>query len=241
MGRTLVRMLAIVAIGLSGSGCTGNGGTTDAVAEPSSPQPSPTEEAAPIPEGQSLMDPGTYAAETEPGITLTTTSPWYGAANVPGFVVFGQLDRPPYAELYLLNLDEVVRDPGEPGNPGNLRPAPEGILDWLVGDAGMEVVGEMSQTEIDGYTGRQADLRVQRDAGCVPEGARPFPQACLLFFPLSGEPHVFALAKGVTYRITELPDVEGEAVTLMYLDWGRGYDERVTVADEVVRSIEFAV
>jgi hypothetical protein len=185
------------------------------------------------------MDPGMYAAQTEPGITVTTTSSWYGASNSPGFVVFGQLDRPPYAELYLLNLEKVVRDPGDPGDPWELRAAPEDLLDWLVRDAGMEVVGEIAPIEVDGYPGRRADLRVQPDAGCAPEGDRPFRQACLLFFPIAGEPPIFALAKGVTYRITELPDVEGESVTVIYLDWGRGYDERAAVADEVVRSLEF--
>ena len=53
---------------------------------------------------------------------------------------------------------------------------------------------------------------------------------------------MFPFAKGMAYRVTVLPDVEGETVTLLYTDYvGPHFDERAAVADEVVRSIEFDV
>ena len=188
------------------------------------------------------MDPGRYLAQTQPPIILTTTTPWYGAANAAGFVDFGQLDHFPYAELFLLNIDEIIRNPGDPGDPWKVGPPPEDLLGWLVDRAGMEIVGQVVPVEIDGFPGRQADLRVPSDVECAPENTRPFPEACLLFFATYSEPPVFPFAKGMAYRITVLPDVEGETVTLLYTDFaGPRFDERVEVADEVIRSIEFDV
>ncbi len=244
MERTTVRGLAAVAAAaflIAGAACTGGDGGADPVVAPSSPRAGASETVTPIPEGQSLMDPGSYVAQTNPAITLTTTTAWYGAANAPGFVDMGQLDHFPYAELYLLNIEKVVRNPGDPGDPWKLRRPPDDILGWLVDDVGMEVVGEVLPVEIGGFPGQQADLRVPSGAGCAPENTRPFPEACLLFFATSGEPPVFPFAKGMAYRITVLPDVAGETVTLVYTDYPQRFDERASVADEVVRSIEFDV
>jgi hypothetical protein len=241
--RTFVRVVAIVvsAFAVVGAACSGGDGVADLGGAPSGSPSIASETVTPIPEGQSLMDPGSYLAQTEPNIILTTTTPWYGAANTPGFVVFGQLDHFPYSEFFLLNLEEVVRDPGDPGDPLKLRPAPDDLLGWLVDRAGMEVVGEVAPVEIDGYQGRQADLRVRSDAGCAPKNTRPFPEACLLFFTTPPEPPVYAFAKGVVYRMTVLPDVAGETVTLLYTDYAERLGERAEVADEVVGSMEFDV
>ena len=241
--RTFVRALvvAVSALVVAGAACTESDGESDPGGTQSSSRSSSSETVTPIPEGQSLMDPGSYLAQTEPAITLTTTTPWYGAANVPRFVVLGQLDHFPYAELYLLNLEQVVQNPGDPGDPWKLRQPPDDLLGWLVDHAGMEVVGEVGPVEIGGFPGQQADLRVPSDAGCAPEHTRPFPEACLLFFTLPGEPSVFPLAKGMAYRITVLPDVAGETVTLLYTDYAQRFDDRIEPADEVVRSIEFDV
>ena len=244
MDRTFRRVLVVVAafvLAVAGAACTEGDGVADQGGTPSSSRSGTSETVTPIPEGQSLMDPGSYLAQTDPAITLTTTTPWYGAANIPGFVVLGQLDRFPYAELFLLNIEEVVRDPGDPGDPWKLRQPPEDLLGWLVDHSGMEVVGEVVPVEIGGFAGQQADLRVPSDAECAPEHTRPFPEACLLFFAISGEPPVFPFAKGMAYRITVLPDVAGETVTLVYTDYPDRFDGRGEVADEVVRSIEFDV
>jgi len=242
--RTSVRVpiaVAVTALTIVAAACTGGDGVLDPGGTPSRSPSSTSETFTPIPEGQSLMDPGSYLAQTQPNIILTTTTPWYGAANIPGFVVFGQLDHFPYSELYLLNIEEVVRNPGDPGDPWKLRPAPDDLLGWLVDHAGMEVVGQVVPVEVGGFRGQQADLRVRSDAVCAPENTRPFPEACLLFFTIPGEPPVYAFAKGVAYRITVLPDVAGETVTLLYTDYAQGFGERAKVADEVVRSIEFDV
>lgn len=243
MDRTFARVVAIVVSAFAGVGvaCTGSDGVADPGGAPSGSPSVASETVTPIPEGQSLMDPGTYVAQTEPNIILTTTTPWYGAANIPGFVVFGQLDHFPYSELFLVNIDEVVRNPGDPGDPLKLRPAPDDLLGWLVSGAGMEVVGEVAPVEIGGFQGQQADFRVRSDAGCAPKNTRPFPEACLLFFTTPPEPPVYAFAKGVVYRITVLPDVAGETVTLLYTDYAERLGERAEVADGVVRSIEFDV
>ncbi len=47
--------------------------------------------------------------------------------------------------------------------------------------------------------------------------------------------------RGWPYRITVLPDVAGETVTLLYTDYAQRFDDRIEAADEVVRSIEFDV
>lgn len=244
MDRTFVRVLVVVAVSalaVAGPACTEGGGESDQGGAPSSSRSATTETVTPIPEGQSLMDPGSYLAQTDPNIILTTTTPWYEAANLPGFVVLGQLDHFPYSELFMVNIEEVVRNPGDPGDPLKLRPAPDDLLGWLVDGAGMEVVGEVAPVEIDGFEGQQADLRVRSDAGCAPENTRPFPEACLLFFTTPPEPPVYAFAKGVVYRITVLPDVAGETVTLLYTDYAERLGERAKVADEVVGSMEFDV
>jgi hypothetical protein len=184
--RTFERGLAAVAataLLVIGVACSGGEDAADPVPRSSS-RPRAVETVTPIPEGQSLMDPGSYVAQTNPAITLTTTSTWYGAANVPGFVVMGQLDHFPYSELYLINLDEVVEEPGDPGDPVKLRPVPEDLLGWLVDSAGMEVAGAVTPVEIDGFHGEQADLRVRSDVGCAPKDVRPFPGTCLLFFKI---------------------------------------------------------
>ena len=178
MNQTFVRVLVVIAVSalaVAGAACAGGDGGSDQGGTPSGSRSSASETITPIPEGQSLMDPGSYLAQTEPAITLTTTTPWYGAANTPGFVDFGQLDHFPYAELLLLNLDEVVRDPSDPGDPLRLRPAPEDLLGWLVDQAGMEIVGEVDPVEIGGFPGQQADIRVRSDADCAPKDTRPFP------------------------------------------------------------------
>ena len=245
MDRTFERVLVVVVVSalvVAGAACTeGAGPGADPVGTPPGSRSEAPETVIPIPEGQSLMDPGRYLAQTQPPIILTTTTPWYGAANVPGFVDFGQLDHFPYAELFLLNLHEVVRDPGDPGDPWKVRPLPEDLLGWLIDHAGLEVVGEVVPVEIDGFTGQQTDLRVPSNAECAPKQTRPFPAACLLFFTTQSEPPVFPFAKGMAYRITVLPDVEGETVTLVYTDYAHRFDSRVGAADEVVRSIEFDV
>ena len=244
MYRTFVRVLAVVAVSalaLVGAACSGDGGVSDPGGTPTGSPSVVSETVTPIPEGQSLMDPGSYFAQTDPAITLSTTTPWYGAANVPGFVVMGQLDHFPYSELFLVNIEEVVRNPGDPGDPLKLRPTPDDLLGWLVDRAGMEVIGEVVPIEIDGFTGRRADIRVRSDAGCAPKHTRPFPEACLLVFATPPEPAGYAFAKGVAYRITVLPDVAGETLTLLYSDYAPRFDERVEVADAVVRSIEFDV
>ena len=195
--------------------------------------------AVPIPEGQSLMDPGTYLARIEPSAEITTTTPWYGAANVPGFVDFGQLDEFPYAELSLMNLQEVVADPGNPGDPLETMPAPDDLFSWFLERTGAETVGEPISVEIDGYQGQQADLRVGADTPCAPRDERPFPQACLPIFLIG--PDVIPFGPAMAYRLTVLPDVEGATVTILYADDKDHFAERVQVAQEVVRSIDFVV
>jgi TRAP-type C4-dicarboxylate transport system substrate-binding protein len=195
--------------------------------------------AVPIPEGQSLMDPGTYLARVEPAAEITTTTPWYGAANVPGFVTFGQLDEFPYAELMMMNLEEVIADPANPGDPLETMPAPDDLFAWFVEDTGTETVGEPTAVEIDGYDGQQADLRLPADAPCAPKDERPFRQACRLVFPIG--PEVFPWASAMAYRLTVLPDVEGHTVTIIYSDLAQNFEVRVQVAQEVVDSIEFDV
>ncbi len=106
----------------------------------------------------------------------------------------------------------------------------------------MEVVGEVVPVEIDGFTGRQANIRLPSDAGCAPKHTRPFPEACLLVLrDRRGTCGASRSRRAMAYRITVLPDVAGETVTLLYSDYAPHFDERVEVADEVVRSIEFDV
>jgi TRAP-type C4-dicarboxylate transport system substrate-binding protein len=224
--------------------CTGGEGGPDGtgeVAVPAEPagsgSPDAAEDAVPIPEGQSLMDPGRYLARTSPEAVITTTTPWYGAVNVPGFVVFGQLDEFPYAEIYLMNLAEVFADPRAPGDPFETMPAPDDLFAWFVEDTGAETVGEPTSVEIDGYAGQQADLRVGEDTRCTPRDERPFRFACLSIFPIG--PEVFPFARGMPYRLIVLPDVEGETVTILYADDAEHFEERVQVADEVIASIDF--
>ena len=193
--------------------------------------------AVPIPEGQSLMDPGSYLARVEPAAQITTASPWYGATNVPGFVVFGQLDEFPYAELFVMNLEEVIADPSNPGDPWETMAAPDDVFAWFVEETGIETVGVPTAIEIDGYEGQQADLRLGSDATCAPKDERPFHQACLLVFPIG--PEVFPFAPAMAYRLTVLPDVEGETVTIIYSDLAENFDDRVEVAEQVVSSIDF--
>src|SRR5262245_3372348 len=97
--------------------CTGSEGPAggDQPVEASATGPAEdANDAVPIPEGQSLMDPGRYLARTSPEAVITTTTPWYGAANVSGFADLGQLDEFPYAEIYLMNVEEVFADPRHP-------------------------------------------------------------------------------------------------------------------------------
>ena len=222
--------------------CTGSESTPDPGPTGGSSPAGATEAgitAVPIPEGQSLMDPGSYLARVEPSAEITTTTPWYGASNLPGFVVFGQLDEFPYAELFVMNLEEVIADPSNPGDPRETMPAPDDLFAWFVEETGIETVGEPTAVEIDGYEGQQADLRLGSDTPCAPKEERPFHQACLLVFPIG--PDVFPFAPAMAYRLTVLPDVEGETVTIIYSDLAENFDERVQVADEVVRSIDFDV
>lgn len=235
LGSRLVR----VGIAMLLAGCAGGGPSTDPAGETSAPGTSPSVAPAPVPEGQSLMDPGSYVANVEPNAVITTTSSWYGAANGPGFVVFGQLDRFPYAELYLMNIDEVIEQPGDPGNPWKTVPAPDDLFTWFVERTGAEAVGEPVAVEIGGYQGRQADIRVPHRAGCAPKSTLPFPEACRLIFAIEGEPPVFSLSPWMRYRLVVLPDVEGRTVTILYSDDPQGFPDRVQVADEVIRSITF--
>lgn len=218
--------------------CAGNQPSTSPAGETPSLEASPTA-SAPIPEGQSLMDPGSYLAHVEPNAVITTTTPWYGAANAPGFVDFGQLDHFPYAELMLLNLDEVIERPADPGDPLKTVPAPDDLFTWFL-RSGAEVVGEPITFEIDGYEARQADLRIGPETECAPKSTRPWPEACLLIFTIEGDAPVFALSgPGMMYRLVVLSDVDGRTVTIIYSDYAKNFPDRVQVADEVIRSITF--
>lgn len=218
--------------------CAGNQPSTSPAGETPSLEASPTA-SAPIPEGQSLMDPGSYLAHVEPNAVITTTTPWYGAANAPGFVDFGQLDHFPYAELMLLNLDEVIERPADPGDPLKTVPAPDDLFTWFL-RSGAEVVGEPITFEIDGYEARQADLRIGPETKCAPKSTRPWPEACLLIFTIEGDAPVFALSgPGMMYRLVVLSDVDGRTVTIIYSDYAKNFPDRVQVADEVIRSITF--
>lgn len=220
--------------------CAGNQPSTSPAGETPSLEASPTA-SAPIPEGQSLMDPGSYLAHVEPNAVITTTTPWYGAANAPGFVDFGQLDHFPYAELMLLNLDEVIERPADPGDPLKTVPAPDDLFTWFL-RSGAEVVGEPITFEIDGYEARQADLRIGPETECAPKSTRPWPEACLLIFTIEGDAPVFALSgPGMMYRLVVLSDVDGRTVTIIYSDYAKNFPDRVQVADEVIRSITFDV
>lgn len=222
--------------------CTAEESRPDDVGEPTA-EPAATgsldagSDAVPIPEGQSLMDPGSYLARIEPEAVITTTTPWYGAANVPGFADFGQLDEFPYAELLFTNLREVVAAPIAPGDPVETMPAPDDLFAWFVERTGVETVGEPISVVIDGYEGQQADVRVGTETPCTPRDERPFPGACLSIFPIG--PDVFPFGRGMAYRLIVLPDVEGETVTIIYSDFAENFAERVQVADEVVHSIDF--
>lgn len=222
------------------SACAGNEPPTSGNGDPSSPEPTSSVEPLPVPEGQSLMDPGSYRAHVEPNAIFTTTTPWYGAANGPGFVVFGQLDHFPYAELYLLNLDEIIERPADPGDPPKVVPAPDDLFTWFVERSGADVVGEPITFEVDGYEVHQADLRITPDTECAPKSTRPWPEACLLIFPIEGDPFAFALG-GTTHRIRlyVLTDVDGRTITVIYSDVAKEFPDRVQVADEVIRSITF--
>jgi TRAP-type C4-dicarboxylate transport system substrate-binding protein len=182
------------------------------------------------------MDPGRYLIRISPEAVVTTTTPWYGAANVTGFADFGQLDEFPYAELMVMNVDDVFADPRHPGDPFETMPPPEDLFAWLL-DTGVETIGEPTSLEIDGYAGKQVDLRVGGDTRCAPKDEQPFEFACLSIFPIG--PDVFPFARGMRYRLMVLPDVEGETVTIMYADAAANFDQRVQVADAVVRSIDF--
>lgn len=222
--------------------CAGNRPSTSGDGETSSPVASPATAPAPVPEGQSLMDPGSYVAHVEPNAVITTTTPWYGAANAPGFVDFGQLDRFPYAELMLLNIDEVIERPGNPGDPWKTIPAPNELFTWFVERSGAEMVGDPVTFEVDGYEAQQVDLRVAPDTRCAPESTRPYPEACLLIFTIEGDPPVFSLSgPGMMYRLVVLPDVDGRTVTIIYSDYAKNFPDRVQIADEVIRSITFDV
>src|SRR5262245_4763539 len=237
MKRLVIAMLAVVSL-LAGA-CTGSEASpekADDVVEPAASGPTGADEAIPIPEGQSLMDPGRYLARTFPEALITTTTPWYGAANVPGFTDFGQLDEFPYAEIMLLNIDDVFVDPRHPGDPFETMPPPSDLFSWFL-ETGVEIVGEPVTVEIDGYEGQQADLRVGSETRCAPKDEQPFRFACLSIFPIG--PDVFPFGPGMAYRVIVLPDVEGETVTMIYSDVAGRFDERVRVADEVVRSIDF--
>ena len=219
--------------------CAGSQPPASGNGEASSPLPSPSSPPAPIPEGQSLMDPGSYLAHVEPNAVITTTTPWYGAANAPGFVDFGQLDHFPYAELMLLNLDEVIERPADPGDPLKTVPAPDELFTWFL-RSGAEVVGEPITFEIDGYEARQADLRIGPETECAPKSTRPWPEACLLIFTIEGDAPVFALSgPGMMYRVVVLPHVDGRTVTIIYSDYAKNFPDRVQVADQVIRSITF--
>ena len=183
------------------------------------------------------MAPGNYLARIGPEAVITTTTNWYGAANVPGFVAFGQLDEFPYAELYFMNLQEVVADPSNPGDPLETMPAPDDLFAWFLEDTGAEAVGEPIPVEIDGYPGQQVDLRVDPGTPCAPRDERPFPQACLPVFPIG--PDAFPFGPGMAYRLIVLPEVDGETVTILYSDDKDHFAERVQVAQAVVDSIDF--
>ncbi len=222
--------------------CAGSQPSTSPTEQPSSPATSPSSAPAPVPEGQSLMDPGSYRVHVEPNAVITTTTPWYGAANAPGFVVFGQLDHFPFAELFLLNIDEVIERPADPGDPWKTVPAPADLFTWFVEHSGADVVGEPITFEVDGYEARQVDLRVAPDTECAPESTRPFPEACLLIFAIAGDPPVFPFGgHWMMYRLVVLPDVDGRTVTIIYSDYAKKFPDRVQVADEVIRSITFDV
>jgi len=237
-GRAVVMsvVVAMLSLACSGSDEPPGGQTAEPSAEAS---PEAGSDAVPIPEGQSLMDPGRYLARVEPAAVITTTTPWYGAANVPGFVDFGQLDEFPYAELYFMNLQEVVADPSNPGVPLETIPAPDDLFAWFVESTGAETVGEPVSVEIDGYPGQQVDLRVGADTPCAPKDERPFPEACLPIFPIG--PDLFPFGPAMAYRLIVLPGVDGETVTILYADDKDHFAERVQVAQEVVRSIDFVV
>ena len=222
--------------------CAGNQPSTSPDEETAPPEASPSDAPAPIPEGQSLMDPGSYVAHLEPSAVITTTTPWYGAANAPGFVVLGQLDHFPYAELDLLNIDEVIERPADPGDPWKSVPAPDDLFTWFVERSGAEVVGEPVTFEVDGHEAKQVDLRIAPDTECAPASTRPWPEACLLIFTIEGDPPVFALSgPGMMYRIVVLPDVDGRTVTIIFSDYAKNFPNRVQVADEVIRSMTFDV
>jgi hypothetical protein len=223
------------------AGCAGSQPSTGPAGEPSSPATSPSSAPVPIPEGQSLMDPGSYVAHVEPNAVITTTTPWYGAANAPGFVVFGQLDHFPYAELDILNLDEVIEHPADPGVAWKTVPAPDDLFTWFL-ETGADVAGEPVTFEIDGYEAHQVDLRITPDTECAPKSTRPWPEACLLIFTIKGDEPAFALSgPGMLYRVVVVPDVDGRTVTIIYSDYANRFPDRVQVADEVIRSITFDV
>lgn len=233
--RTGIVLMLVAACGRNQPSTSGNG-------DASSPEPSSPGAPVPVPEGQSLMDPGSYVAHVEPNAMITTTTPWYGAANGPGFVTFGQLDHFPYAELFLLNLDEVIERPQDPGDPWKTAPAPDDLYTWFVERSGAEIVGEPVTFEVDGYEAQQVDLRVSPDTQCAPKATRPWPEACLLIFPTYGDPPVFALGGiWMRYRLVVLPDVDGRTITILYSDYAKNFADRVQVADEVIRSMTFDV
>lgn len=132
----------------------------------------------------------------------------------------------------------MFADPSAPGEPFETMPAPDDLFAWFVESTGAETVGEPTTVEIDGYEGQQADLRVGADTTCAPEDELPFPEACVLIFPIG--PDAFAFIPILAYRLIVLPDVEGETVTILYADDAERFEERVQVAEEVVGSIDFA-
>lgn len=213
--------------GGSGDGTAGVGGEpTGASASPSAETPS---EPVPIPEGQSSMAPGTYLARTEPAIELTTTTPWFGAANTPGFVVFGQLNEIPFAEIYLRNFSEVFG----PTDERRVEPAPDDLVSWFLDHPSVETVGQPTDVEVGDVPGRQVDVRVADHVTCPDT----FDVPCVYLFPLEVSPPWFGLFEGQRVRVI---DVDTETpLMIMYADADADFDERVVVAEAVIDSIQF--
>ena len=187
------------------------------------------------------MDPGTYLAQTNPAITSPPPPPGTEPRTSPGSSSSANSIASRTRSSSSLNLDEVVRNPGDPGDPLRLRPAPDDLLGWLVSSAGMEIVGEVAPVEIDGFPGQQADIRVPLGRRMCAEEHPTVPRSVPpVLHDLPGTSGL-RVREGVVYRITVLPDVAGETVTLLFTDYPERLGERAEVADGVVRSIEFDV
>lgn len=188
-------------------------------------------EARPLPENEQALRAGEYSSEEfKPSLSFSVGEGW--SNSPPEASDFLLLSRGQEATFAFVNAQEVYK----PSRTGGINPvpAPEDLVDWFQQHPHLQT-DEPEPVTIGGVKGVQFDVVVED----LPEDYLDVCGTdCVGIFRLS-DGRYWAFEKEWKERVIVLEDVKGETVTIDFGSTATEFDEFLSKAQQVLKTVEW--